>query len=890
MANYNNLKTGIDAVIKTNGRQEISGADLNTALNNMITELGAGYQYMGVAAPATNPGTPDANVFYLASEAGTYTNFGGIVINECEVCALVWNGTWAKQVTGAATADKLNQLGQSLYKDNTNSVVLPYSITTNVEVGAVVDITPTFEHGWAYIIYPCKQGDLFYIKGQGGSSSLLWAFVDTEYKLISKSAAALTATASLTCEQDGYIICNFYTNTSYFFKVYNVYSHLNNIDTSIQETDDLIGNINNNVENLSTLAYENEYDLSSLKLTSYVFNNNIEIGSTFSFDKSYEVGWGGLIHPCSKGDRFVITGSGGNTNRLWAFIDADNKLVSKSDGGVTEVEKEIFAPTDGYIVCNFSGNCLLKLYTLKDPYEIRNLHSFFLPRENKILRLKFKTSESLYRMNGLNGDNILTGNSVYNIHVNVTQDRHTSYFTDNTRANINVSAGSKAGIIPLRLNNYGADLFSIRLKYPVVSVSNDGTTDITEYCPSSWENGYLSKTDTSFTIYYGDNTVFKSFDITNLSVEEFLNTLQNDTDITDIFEIKRFGGIGDMMSDINNFDKIYLNKSISEVNYAGEQTSKQYYDAYPCLIKRNDIDYEHELLLKYKYTGNELTQLVIIFDGMYVSIAPRTNEKEYKYLNIQIPSNIEVLSANLEDNHLMAFPFLSLQHVVVDNDSEDHHNMITSRKRLEEILAYFNFKNASPVSMDGLKDFIRGVSNPQQPIYHLTFDDYNNNLWRIENIRNVFLKYGVKPSLMYLLNITDSENQTPPDYMPTLDEFKQMSDSGWNLATHGFSGKTDLLSYAQLTYGFTKLFSAYLRWYNRFPYSYAPHEDELVDYVYYQLRQMGINTIISGMADLGWFFGQTNLDIQYKRHTGLDSTEDWATVKEEIDTWLKEQK
>lgn len=114
MANYNDLKTGINAVIKTNGRQEISGAVLNTALNNMITELGAGYQYMGVATPATNPGTPDANVFYLASEAGTYTNFGGIVINEGEVCALVWNGTWAKEVTGIASVGLLNQLGQHL--------------------------------------------------------------------------------------------------------------------------------------------------------------------------------------------------------------------------------------------------------------------------------------------------------------------------------------------------------------------------------------------------------------------------------------------------------------------------------------------------------------------------------------------------------------------------------------------------------------------------------------------------------------------------------------------------------------------------------------------------------------------------------------------------------
>lgn len=115
MANYNNLKAGIDAVIKTNGRQEISGAALNAQLKNMITELGAGYQYMGVATPATNPGTPDANVFYLASEAGTYTNFSGISVRPGEIVAIKGTGsTWTKEVTGAATADKLNQLGQEV--------------------------------------------------------------------------------------------------------------------------------------------------------------------------------------------------------------------------------------------------------------------------------------------------------------------------------------------------------------------------------------------------------------------------------------------------------------------------------------------------------------------------------------------------------------------------------------------------------------------------------------------------------------------------------------------------------------------------------------------------------------------------------------------------------
>lgn len=116
MANYNNLKAGIDAVIKTNGRQEIFGAALNTQLKNMITELGAGYQFMGVATP-TNPGsaqTPDYKCFYLATIPGTYTNLGGLVVADGEVALLKYDTSWTKEVTGAATADQVSQLGQKV--------------------------------------------------------------------------------------------------------------------------------------------------------------------------------------------------------------------------------------------------------------------------------------------------------------------------------------------------------------------------------------------------------------------------------------------------------------------------------------------------------------------------------------------------------------------------------------------------------------------------------------------------------------------------------------------------------------------------------------------------------------------------------------------------------
>ena len=112
MSNYNSLKATIDANIKQNGKQEITGQILNSVLNQMVTTLGAGYQFAGVATiePATDPGTPDAKVFYIANGKGTYTNFGGIEVTEDEVVVLYWDSSWHKVSTGIASQAKLSEL------------------------------------------------------------------------------------------------------------------------------------------------------------------------------------------------------------------------------------------------------------------------------------------------------------------------------------------------------------------------------------------------------------------------------------------------------------------------------------------------------------------------------------------------------------------------------------------------------------------------------------------------------------------------------------------------------------------------------------------------------------------------------------------------------------
>lgn len=97
MANYGTLKAAIDAYIKRNGQQRITGDLLNAVLNAAVDALGMGYQFLGIATAQTDPGTPDARVFYIAG-AGTYPNFGSTEIPAGSIGIFCYGDTWDYEV------------------------------------------------------------------------------------------------------------------------------------------------------------------------------------------------------------------------------------------------------------------------------------------------------------------------------------------------------------------------------------------------------------------------------------------------------------------------------------------------------------------------------------------------------------------------------------------------------------------------------------------------------------------------------------------------------------------------------------------------------------------------------------------------------------------------
>jgi len=105
MALWTTLKAAVDAVITTNGNNEITGAILNTILDTIIDDVGL-YQFKGVATPSTSPGTPDGSAWYIASQVGSYPNFGGAVVTAGSIAFFKWDGTaWNMELLTGVTGE-----------------------------------------------------------------------------------------------------------------------------------------------------------------------------------------------------------------------------------------------------------------------------------------------------------------------------------------------------------------------------------------------------------------------------------------------------------------------------------------------------------------------------------------------------------------------------------------------------------------------------------------------------------------------------------------------------------------------------------------------------------------------------------------------------------------
>ena len=145
MANFDQLKQSVAALIRTNGAEEITGQIMQDVLLTIINSISGGYMFGGVAQHNGNVGNPDYNVFYLAG-SGAYTGYGGAITIEAGCYGVFrYNGVWTQEVvdigvrlsgsivageTRGVTGDTINTALQTLF-DNVMNILDTLTFTYN---------------------------------------------------------------------------------------------------------------------------------------------------------------------------------------------------------------------------------------------------------------------------------------------------------------------------------------------------------------------------------------------------------------------------------------------------------------------------------------------------------------------------------------------------------------------------------------------------------------------------------------------------------------------------------------------------------------------------------------------------------------------------------------
>lgn len=178
------------------------------------------------------------------------------------------------------------------------------TINTNVDYGAKVNTGLNDALGYQVVNQTCQPGDVFIITNlQGGVSNLGWAFLDKDGQLLHKSltnAKADLITLYAPSDANNLIV----NSSSPDFAVYQYNpdaSHL--AETNIAEA----VNVNYNIK----LAFQP--------------------GETVSLCPENVVGYKYEVLSCKAGDEFKICGVGGGNPRLYAFLTADNHMISVAE-------------------------------------------------------------------------------------------------------------------------------------------------------------------------------------------------------------------------------------------------------------------------------------------------------------------------------------------------------------------------------------------------------------------------------------------------------------------------------------------------------------------------------------------------------------------------------
>ena len=264
-----------------------------------------------------------------------------------------------------ATKEEVSQLRQkvdenAIYSSDTievdiaNNSIRGKYIKTGIADGAIVDMTQIDNASFQYVTREVAAGETIKIKGYGGDGPRLWAFVDSNNTLLSKSNGSALAddyiviTAPARCT----LICNSLTSTSYPFSV--IVSE-GNIVTVKEEISELLEKTNG----IEDKEYEGEV-LASI--------NSLRVGLTPRADFSgYDAdGTWGFVGNSTYGYRLLFVKSGaeisikaGVAGSQYAFLATLKKPVTSAPVDYIAGTSRVSIPQNATVKITAPEDCYL---------------------------------------------------------------------------------------------------------------------------------------------------------------------------------------------------------------------------------------------------------------------------------------------------------------------------------------------------------------------------------------------------------------------------------------------------------------------------------------------------------------------------------------------------
>lgn len=248
MANYENLKATINANIKTNGNQEITGQVMNSVLIQMVDEMGGDIgdvselntsDKSSLVAAINEAGFPGAaktallqlirKIAYIDAEGESYYNqlYTALFPNVSYIDAVFTQGE-AKVYEGDDLSTLKQYLVVTAFYEDGSSIVLPanaYTLSGTLSVGEST-ITATYGNKtdtFSVLVSDTPREVLFGIFANGYGLAKITASGSQHYRKIYRNATAARATTPLPFENKGYVF-TVTDSTKYNLAAYDVQS------------------------------------------------------------------------------------------------------------------------------------------------------------------------------------------------------------------------------------------------------------------------------------------------------------------------------------------------------------------------------------------------------------------------------------------------------------------------------------------------------------------------------------------------------------------------------------------------------------------------------------------------------------------------------------------